>query len=225
MGSETAEDDERPVHAVTLDGFWLGKCEVTNGQYQRFQADSGYDGAEDASADYLKHFKSDTVFSTDDGYPVLYVSWLNAQAFCEWLSRKTGHLYSLPTEAQWEYACRAGSLGKWHCGDDESELSRYAWFGDKEGTTHLVGTKEPNDFGLYDMHGNVMEWCLDWYAADYYSRSPSTNPANTTPGEIRTFRGGAWRASPPNCAAPNRHKNAPDSASFMIGFRVARNQK
>jgi sulfatase modifying factor 1 len=226
MGCETGEPDEMPVHAVTLDGFWMGKCEVTNGQYRSFQADAGYDGAEDASAEYLKHFKPGTPFSSDDDYPVLYVSWVNAKAFCDWLSNKTGQLYSLPTEAQWEYASLAGSTGNWCFGNDESLMDRYAWWkGNSGGHTHPVGTKEPNAFGLHDMHGNVAEWCLDWDDSEFYKRSPAQNPANIESGENRALRGGSWRAPPPNLVAPNRHRNPPTNALDLVGFRIVRNQK
>jgi formylglycine-generating enzyme required for sulfatase activity len=226
MGSETGEDDERPVHAVTLDGFWMGKYEVTNAQWRRFLAESGYEGAREATDDYLLHFKPDTPFSSDDNYPVFYISWFNAKAFCAWLSYRTGLSYTLPTEAQWEYAARAGNSGKWCFGDDGSQLVRCAWFGDNSGgKTHPVGTKEPNAFGLHDMHGNVGEWCLDWDNSEYYKHSPSRNPANFESGENRSLRGGSWRCTLNNLATANRHRNPPKNANYYIGLRVLRAQE
>ena len=223
MGSPTSESgrdsDEGPVRTVSLDGFWMGATEVTNGQYQAFLRDSGYDGAREADSDYLKHIRGDNNMPTGDDYPIVWVSWHNAQAFCAWLSRKTGKSYTLPTEAQWEYACRAGSTTRFSFGDSDSDLGAYGWYsGNSNRRTHPVGTKRPNGWGLYDMHGNVWEWCLDWFG-DYPS-TPQTNPTGPNTGSNRVLRGGSWHDYPHYCRSARRSWFSPAFTSLSSGFRV-----
>ena len=140
--------------------------------------------------------------------------------FCERLSKKTGRKYTLPTEAQWEYACRAGSNTKYYFGDSEDELADYAWYyKNSDGETHPVGEKKPNTYGLYDMHGNVWEWCHDWYG-DYPTGSV-TNPLGPSSGSTRVLRGGSWSSVAWNFRSGYRYRYEPGIRYDFLGFRLA----
>lgn len=181
MGSEDF-DNTKPVHRVTLSQFHIGKYQITQAQWQAVMKTNP------------SHFKGDNL-------PVENVSWTDASEFCRKLSEKTGKEFRLPTEAEWEYACLAGSTGKYCFGDDEALLKDYAWFGEdwQKGSTHPVGQKKPNNWGLHDMHGNVWEWCQDWYDADFYAelakQGEAVNPQGLTNGNNRVLRGGTWALS------------------------------
>jgi formylglycine-generating enzyme required for sulfatase activity len=144
--------------------------------------------------------------------------------FCEKLSdlpeeRAAHRRYRLPTEAEWEYACRAGALTRWNFGDDGAKLGEYDWFnGNSNGTTHPVGEKKPNAWGLYDIYGNVSQWCLDWYDANYYQQSPSLDPTGPGSGSHRVLRGSSWYGGPARSAS--RHKDFPGAGNPCYGFRV-----
>ena len=210
MGSpadEAGHDaDERPARRVRMDGFWLGKHEVTQGQYEALMG------------------RNPSGFKGDVRHPVENVSWNDAMEFCRRLSERTGRRYTLPTEAQWEYACRAGSAGRFCFGESDSGLAAYAWtYGNSGNQTHPVGMKRANAWGLHDMHGNVLEWCRDWYGADFYG-SPAArarNPENTTAASDRVRRGGSWNNSPERCRSADRDRKAPGiPPDFFQGFRV-----
>jgi formylglycine-generating enzyme required for sulfatase activity len=153
---------------------------------------------------------------------VVFVTWNDARAFCDWLSKKEGKQYRLPTEAEWEYACRAGSPSRFHFGNDEAELGQYAWYSENsKGQTHPVGQKKANAFGLHDMHGNVWQWCADWYDSAYYQNSPKEDPQGpNTAGASRVIRGGSWDDSPRLCRSAYRPCDAPSSRLSDLGFRV-----
>ena len=179
MGDEKDRDSEKPVHAVRLDAFAMGRTPVTWGEYRRFCEDTqGHwpEWLEQGSQYHLEtgkedHYRRPGVSREGLDLPVVGISWENARAYCLWLSEQTGEPYALPTEAQWEYACRAGNEGRWCFGDDEKQLAEYAWFsGNAGGKLHPVMGKSANGFGLYDVHGNVWEWCADWYSQDYYTQ-------------------------------------------------------
>ena len=161
----------------------------------------------------------------DDDRPVEIVSWNDAQEFCEKLSalaeeRAAGRVYRLPTEAEWEYACRAGTTTAWSFGDAESLLGDFAWFRDNaEETTHAVGQKKPNAFGLYDMHGNVWEWCSDWHG-DYASGS-ATDPTGPSSGSDRVLRGGSWLNPAGYCRSAFRIRFNQSRRNSNYGFRLA----
>ncbi len=227
---------EVPRHRVRIArAFRLGACEVTVGQFRQFIADTGY--LTEAETDGKGGFGVDAAFQwlqnpewtwrqpgseQSDDHPVVQVSWSDAFAFCEWLSRKEGATYRLPTEAEWEYACRAGSTTKWCCGNGESELGEYAWYADgAQGGTRPVCQKKPNAFGLYDMHGNVLEWCADWYDESYYTKSPANKPAGPICGSDRVHRGGDWRSPASFCRSALRYRCLPFLRSMCLGFRVA----
>jgi formylglycine-generating enzyme required for sulfatase activity len=167
-------------------------------------------------------------------FPAERVSWDDAVEFCKKLSAKEGETYRLPTEAEWEYACRAGSTTWYSFGDEESRLGQYAWFGESEGETHPVGTKKPNAWGLYDMHGNVVECCSDWYGT--YGTSPTDDPTGpaTSSGRVfrrgwpdtvwlRVFRGGRFDSAAGDCQSSYRNGGDPSNRNDSLGFRVTRN--
>jgi formylglycine-generating enzyme required for sulfatase activity len=154
---------------------------------------------------------------------VVCVSWNDARAFCNWLSEKEGKKCGLPTEAQWEYACRAGSRTKFYFGDDDAKLDQYAWqMANSQDQTHPVGQKKPNVWGLYDMHGNVWQWMANYYAPDYYQKSPREDPPGPSAGRDIALRGGSWHADAGHFSAARRSVLPPLWPSADIGFRVVR---
>jgi len=201
MGSNDGGTNEKPAHEVEITkGFSMGKYEVTQGQYERVM------GSNPSS------FKG-----TDR--PVENMTWDEAVEFCRKASQITGRKVRLPTEAEWEYACRAGSTGKYCYGDDDGRLEEYAWYGaNSGGETHPVGQKKPNAWGLYDMHGNVWEWCADWYGA--YTGTRAVDPKGPGTGEARILRGAALYTLPMHCRAANRIWDPPGARTRNRGFRV-----
>ena len=186
---------EGPQHPVRITKpFTLGRDEVTRGQFRRFVEETGYETEAERDGkggrgifdgkwveDPQFVWSADPGFPQTDDHPVVNVSWSDATAFCQWLSKKQGVKYHLPTEAQWEYACRAGTTTFWCCGDSETTLREYAWSNaNSGGKTRAAGQLKPNAWGLCDMHGNVLEWCADWYAEDYYAQSPPNDPSGPT---------------------------------------------
>ena len=225
-------DWERPVHEVTLDAFAIGRYPVTVGDFQRFVEATGYQTeAERGEGAYVfdgKEWqqKSDAnwrnpYFPQADNYPVVCVSWNDAVAYAEWLSEQTGEQYSLPTEAEWEYACRASSETAYCFGDDEGLLEDYAWYSKSAGgKTHPVGEKRPNDWQLYDMYGNVCEWVRDWFGD--YSSEPQSNPSGPELCSHRVLRGGSWFLDADNCRSAYRNYWLPEDRYDHFGFRLAR---
>jgi len=195
--------DERPIHPVTLtQPFYMGKFAVTQEQYQAVI------GATPS------HFKG-------KDNPVEQVSWDDAQAFCKRLTEQTKQTVRLPTEAEWEYACRAGTTTAYHSGDSEADLARVAWYdGNSKSTTHPVGQREANTFGLYDMHGNVWQWCQDYWDENYFSKSSAENPQGPDQGAVRLLRGGSWGNILVYCRSACRFRRGPGNRSNFIGFRV-----
>jgi formylglycine-generating enzyme len=213
MGSESGQDNERPIHRVWVDAFELAACQVTNADYAHFLAATNYRAP--------LHWK-DPNFSHPD-QPVVAPSWFDAVAYCEWLSAQTGQNYRLPTEAEWERAARGGleqKLFPW--GDEPLEsLANYSsrW----RTVPEPVGRAEKNAFGLCDIGANVHEWCADWFQTDYYSLSPERNPNGPADGTRRSSRGGSWRHQTKVSRCSARSSIPPEFQYADYGFRVARN--
>ena len=240
MGASTSEswpDSDETQHQVTLTkGFWMMETEVTVGMFKAFVNDMGYDSQGDTPYGYVNgKWKQDSQFSwrnpgysLDNNHPVTNVSWNDAVEFCKWLSRKTGQNITLPTEAQWEYACRADSTTAYFWGNalngDKANCNGNYPYGTTTKDRHIkktmpVGSYASNNWGLYDMHGNVVEWCQDW-KADY----PSGNvidPTGPSSGSNRVLRGGGWDDRAQYCRSANRSDNAPDYRCSDLGFRVS----
>jgi formylglycine-generating enzyme required for sulfatase activity len=213
MGDQSGQgqDNARPVHAVELDSFGLCRFPVTFAEYDEFCLATG------------------RARPPDNGWgraqrPVINVSWQDAVDYCAWLIRQTGRHYRLPTEAEWEYACRAGSRTDYCFGDDSEQLEGYAWHvRNSERQTQPVGGRKANAWGLHDMHGNVWEWCADWYAKDCYIHEPMRNPfgAGAEHGAGRVLRGGSWDSSAKFVASHFRFCLSPGLSIVRAGFRVA----
>jgi len=220
--------DETPTHEVTLSGFYISKYEVTQKQYVDVM------GRSDESWTLY--------YGVGDNYPAYYVMWYKAVEFCNKLSEQDGltpcytingtsvtcdfsaNGYRLPTEAEWEYAARSGGRDdrKWSGTNTESEMGNYAWYYYNSDKPHPVGTKQPNDLGIYDMSGNFWEWCWDWYSSSYYSSSPSSNPTGPSSGGHRVVRGGSYTQDTSDCRVANRATMDPASSSTNVGFRILR---
>ena len=231
MGSPSGEkgrddDDEGPVHEVCVDGFWMGKYEVTNAQFRRFR--SGHDS---------KDYKGNSLNGNDQ--PAVYVSWEDAKAFAKWLTDRGDHEFRLPTEAEWEYACRAGTKTARFWGDSPDDACAYAnvadqaakrkWSGwtihdcdDGYAVASPVGSFRANGFGLYDMLGNIREWCKDIYASEAYGKHKRDNPIYASGGSLRVFRGGSWYSRPRYVRCANRDDNSPGNRNDYLGFRLVR---
>jgi acetoin utilization deacetylase AcuC-like enzyme/formylglycine-generating enzyme required for sulfatase activity len=225
MGSSKGASDEMPVHKVWVDSFLMDRFEVVQEQFKKYQISDP------------SHFKS-------LDRPLEQMNWTDAAIYCNerslaeglepcydeqtWQCSFEGNGYRLPTEAEWEYACRAGTTAKYSFGNDARKLKAYGWFtGNSSGKTQTVGHKRPNPWGLYDMHGNVAEWCNDYYSENYYESSPQRNPKGPPAGEERVLRGGAWNSTPDalrsSCRASDPSIDDTCLASDAIGFRCVRN--
>jgi len=212
MGSEEGQENERPVHRVWLDRFGIGKFPVTNREYGIFV---------EAAHAPAPPFWTDAIFSGPDR-PVVGISWDDATAYCNWLSRLVGRKFRLPTEAEWERAARGGREGCLYPWGDEPPWERpYTGCDPKTGGPQRVGLNEPNDFGLYDMSEGVHEWCSDYYDPRYYRYSPERNPPGPSSGQRRASRGGSWRhrVKFSRCAA--RSSLPPAFRYADYGFRLA----
>ena len=221
---DSSVPDESPVHKVWVGSFWMDRKEVPQEQFRKYQISDP------------SHFKG-------PGQPLERINWSDAAIYCNerslaegltpcydektWACNFDANGYRLPTEAEWEYACRAGTSTRYSFGDDVRQLQDYGWFNENAaGKTHLPGQKKPNPWGLYDMHGNVAEWCNDRYAKDYYGRSPERDPKGPDKGSERVLRGGSWKSSADACRSTYRASdpsiNDTCLAADTIGFRCVR---
>ena len=203
QGSD-ANDNESPTHSVTLSGFYIGKTEVTQKQWQNVMSSNP------------SSFKGDEL-------PVENVSWNDCQTFINKLNQLTGKKFRLPTEAEWEYAARGGNKSKGYKYSGSNTIGNVAWYsGNSSSRTHPVATKQANELGLYDMSGNVWEWCQDWYGS--YSSSSQANPTGPTSGSYRVGRGGSWRNGATYCRVSYRYSRNPTDLIYYMGFRLALSQ-
>lgn len=223
----SCDADEKPAHTVKLSGFSISKHEITNNQYCQMLNELGnpeQGGAKCLDLGDSKIQKQGGRFVPQQGYenhPVSGVTWHGARAFCRWLSRKTNQTYRLPREAEWEYAARGGQRSEGFVYSGSNKPLQVAWFSTNK--THPVGQKSPNELGIYDMSGNVAEWCYDRYDNDYYKNSPGTNPRNDSNGRSRVIRGGHWAKGASECRVANRTSLRPDYSYEIYGFRVCSN--
>lgn len=257
MGSPESEKDRvahENQHEVEITrAFHLAIHEVTIGQFKKFVTETGYktDAEKDGQGGFgydetsrkiegrkPQYNWKDSGWKVTDDHPVVNVSWNDAKAFCAWLSKKERKTYRLPTEAEWEYACRAGTKTAYHNGDDPEGLAQVGNVADatakevfpsfkaiaaRDGYvfTAPVGQFRKNAFGLFDMHGNVWEWCEDWYDPGKYKDGPARDPTGPSTGKARAFRSGSWDRAPGRCRSAARGGNAPDYRNLILGFRVA----
>ncbi len=250
-GEEGRSDDEHEHEVAITQPFYLGKFEVTKGQFAEFVKATGYrtDAEKDGKGGYglegdgqwnqrPEYTWRNTGWAQDDRHPVGNVSWNDAVAFCAWLSTKEGKKYRLPTEAEWEYSCRAGTTTRYYSGEDPESLATVGNVADASASrkfpnwsrtikaddgyvfTAPVGQFKANPFGLHDMHGNVWEWCQDWYDGDYYQTSPREDPQGPDAGVYRVIRGGSFGRESRVGRAAYRSNNAPSDRSDSLGFRV-----
>lgn len=205
---EEAYDNEKPAHSVTVSDFSIGETEVTQLLWQAVMENnpSEFKGA---------------------NRPVEKVSWEDCQEFIDKLNsllmeQLKGKLFRLPTEAEWEFAARGGNKSKGYLYSGSNTLADVAWFDENsDGQTQSVGSLKPNELGIYDMSGNVSEWCSDWYDPDYYSESPSNNPQGPSRGDYRVYRGGSWNRGARGCRSSYRHDNVANQRYNSLGLRLA----
>ena len=215
MGCESGRDEERPAHRVVVDAFEMAICQVRNRDFAAFMLSTGHPAPPNWGQ---------PGFDSPE-YPVVSVSWVEAEKYCRWLSEMTGRAYRLPTEAEWERAARGGVEGALYPWGDEAPPSRaeyqQRWGGDVQGPLP-VGRSAPNAFGLWDLCENVHEWCADWFGADYYAQSPQLNPPGPATGERRASRGGSWRHHVKISRVAARSSIPPAFQYADYGFRVVR---
>lgn len=196
--------DESPSHSVTLSNFYIGRFEVTQ---DLWYAVMGY---------------NPSYFSGDVNLPVENVSWNDCQRFISRLNQLTGKRFRLPTEAEWEYAARGGNRSNNYKYSGSNYVGDVAWYDNNaDSRTHVVGSKSSNELGLYDMSGNVYEWCQDYYSSSAYSSYSQTNPTGPSSGEYRVYRGGCWYYSQKGVRIPYRNELSPSSSNNQGGFRLA----
>jgi formylglycine-generating enzyme required for sulfatase activity len=226
---EEGLSDEKPVHEVFLDGFWIGKFAVTVAQYMKFvkSTDSHFpqwiekDGEYNIATGTNDFYKKLGRTLIGETYPIVGVSWYDAVAFAEWLSENSENTFSLPTEAQWEYAARSG--GKLEKYSGGVELGQVAWYCDNSnGVPHPVGTKSPNGLGIHNMCGNVSEWCQDIYSRFAYEKHARNNPIYLGDGTQRVVRGGSYNYGPRDVRCTDRSIFVPEVRTNDLGFRLIR---
>ncbi|MDX1948329.1 MAG: SUMF1/EgtB/PvdO family nonheme iron enzyme [Pirellulaceae bacterium] len=234
------QKSERPQHRVVITKpLLMSATEVTIGQFKKFAAATGYqteaekaEAAAKAAPPLVEAGQPPPMptltylspgYAVTDDSPAAMIIWNDAVAYCQWLSTQEKATYRLPTEAEWEYASRAGTTTQYSFGDDNHELSKYGWHNQNAAAkSHPIGTLLPNNFGLFDMHGNLYEWCGDYFDEKWYSTSPLNDPNGPSFGSTRVIRGGSWNHLASHCRSAYRHANQPSHRAIHLGFRVAR---
>ncbi|MFQ5587371.1 MAG: formylglycine-generating enzyme family protein [Nitrospiria bacterium] len=231
--AERGAHPAHPVHDVCLNGFYMGKYEVTVGEFKTFTRETGYKTEAEKTGGCLFWmrkgwrkapgvvWKRPGFVQTDD-HPVTCVTWHDASAYIQWKQKKAGLDFRLPTEAEWEYAARGGGKRMMlYDEDDTAHLDQHAWFhANSDGQTHAVGLKKPNGLGLYDMSGNVWEWVQDRYSTSYYAESEKNNPQGPETGTGRVIRGGSWYGAPRDIRAAHRNWTYASKRYNSLGFRL-----
>jgi formylglycine-generating enzyme required for sulfatase activity len=234
MGSIEGDDDEKPPHKVYLDGYWMGKTEVTVKQYMKF--------VNETKKNYPAWLEKGSVYNVEtgtsylyrklgpalrnDNYPIVGISWHDASAYSDWLSKRHGVKFKLPTEAQWEKAARGTDCRKYPWGNQgpNKDSANFAFYIFK---TSPAGSfpQGASPYGLLDMAGNVWEWCSDWYDSDYYKNAPKNNPAGPRGGSSRVVRGGSWYFAAGSLSCFNRFEYRPSNRDSVLGFRLCQDIK
>jgi sulfatase modifying factor 1 len=245
MGSKKdapdASVDEKPLHEVKLSSFFIGKYEVTYGEFKTFVNETGYQTDADKNGGSYIWNTTENKYEKKEGlnwkydaqgqprdivekrHPVIHVSWNDAQAYINWLNSKAGKSYRLPTEAEWEFAARGGNKSQGYLYSGSNSINLVAWYNENSGNgTHPVGEKQANELGIFDMTGNVWEWCQDWYGASYYAGRPDldANPKGLTTGQYRVNRGGSVNTIPAICRVTIRVRDTPGNRRSTLGFRL-----
>lgn len=237
MGSNTDDEDAKPVHRVTLRSFYIGKFEITVGEFRKFIVATQYQTtAEQEGSSFIWtgikwerqngiDWEYDSFGNkrtlTQDMQPVVHISWDDATRYCQWLSAQSGKTYRLPTEAEWEYAARGGNKSNSYTFSGANDLLGVGWNKENSnGQMHECGQKQANELGIYDMTGNVWEWCKDWYDKFYYTDSPIENPQGPPTGTYKVYRGGSWNDPTKFCKVSYRSGNAPGKRYSTLGFRI-----
>lgn len=223
--------DEKPTHKVKLTDFYIGRYEVTNEEFCAFLNEEGNHQTAgfkwiDLSSKYCKIKKRKNQYSPEFGFekhPAIEVSWYGANSYASWMSKKKGNIYRLPTEAEWEYAARGGLLSKGYKFAGSDTLENVAWYYSNSGVkTHTVGEKKPNELDVFDMNGNVWEWCSDWYDMDYYKNKKEENPRGPKAGVKKVVRGGSWLFQIEHHRLSNRSYFIPSKGNYDLGFRLVK---
>lgn len=206
-------DFEKPAHSVTISkDYYIGETEVTQGLWQAVTGNSPTTDGSKWSSDY----------GLGTAYPAYYISYNDVTDFITKLNQKTGQQFRMPTEAEWEYAARGGNQSKGYLYSGSNNIEDVAWYeSNSGGKTHSVKAKSPNELGLYDMSGNVYEWCADWSDETYYSVSPASDPTGPASSSCRVARGGSWKFNATHCRTANRNWYTPSYRIYVIGFRLA----
>ncbi len=225
MGSTEGYEDEKPIHTVTLSDFSIGKYEVTVAEYREYCKATGSSfPSKPTTRWYDEHDKVDK-WEWKNNHPIVNITWYDAAAYCKWLSEETGDNYSLPTEAQWEYAARGGNKSKEYEFAGSNNINEIAWFDETtyERGTRPVGTLKANELGVFDMSGNAMEWCFDGYAK--YSKKKQNNPQGGSQAILeKIIRGGSWFYVEEFCRTTQRDCPKANKTKFDYGFRVVKNK-
>jgi len=222
MGNNNGEDDEKPAHSISISEFYIGKYEITVAQYKRFCKETNRELPAFPSKEWYEEYDQIDKWVWKNDHPIVNVSWNDAMAYCKWLSQLTNEKYTLPTEAQWEYAARGGQGGKGFKYSGSDNINEVAWYDETsyEKGTRPVGKLRPNEIGVYDMSGNAWEWCLDYYSD--YSTAVKKDPTGPSKGKFKVVRGGGWYYTEDMCRVYTRDGPYPYYSSFNHGFRIVK---